>query len=166
MPNWCENQVTFSGKDVPKLKEFMGTNEQVLSFQKVMPMPESLDIESGSSGSIGYEAKYGNFELVLSYPWVKEKDIKTQEELIEFLDKENPDYIIFADKYKFNLDNYGAYTWYEWRNQHWGTKWDINKEGIVIVDDTEDYLEMNLIRLGVHRREFSKQLKILLKKII
>jgi len=59
MPNWCENRVSFSGPeaDLKKLKSLMGTEDQVISFQKIKPMPEGLDIACGSA-HLGYEALY------------------------------------------------------------------------------------------------------------
>ena len=61
MPNWCENRVNFSGpaEDLEKLRKLIGTDEQPISFQQIKPMPQSLDMASGSS-ILGYEVVYGD----------------------------------------------------------------------------------------------------------
>ena len=137
MPNWCENRVDFSGsaEDIEALKPLIGTDEQPISFQKIKPMPQNLEIESGSS-EIGYEVMYGDVQKVLSYRWVQEAGITSQEELIGYLEKQHPAYLKRAEQYKSNLDRYGHKTWYGWRIEHWGTKWDLDPTSIQVVNDS------------------------------
>ena len=143
MPNWCENIVSFSGaaKDLEKLKKLIGTDEQPISFQKIKPMPQALDMDSGSS-ILGYEVVYGDVEKVLGYPWVKAAGITTREELIRHLEKERPEYLEAAEQYKSNIDRYGFRDWYDWRIANWGTKWDVEANDIQVVDDNPGYLSL------------------------
>jgi len=143
MPNWCENVVSFSGaaKDLEKLKKLIGTDEQPILFQKIKPMPQALDMDSGSS-ILGYEVVYGDVEKVLGYPWVKAAGITTREELIRHLEKERPEYLEAAEQYKSNIDRYGFRDWYDWRIANWGTKWDVEANDIQVVDDNPGYLSL------------------------
>lgn len=143
MPNWCENIVSFSGaaKDLEKLKKLIGTDEQPILFQKIKPMPQALDMDSGSS-ILGYEVVYGDVEKVLGYPWVKAAGITTREELIRHLEKERPEYLEAAEQYKSNIDRYGFRDWYDWRIANWGTKWDVEANDIQVVDDNPGYLSL------------------------
>ena len=144
MPNWCENIVSFSGaaKDLEKLKKLIGTDEQPILFQKIKPMPQALDMDSGSS-ILGYEVVYGDVEKVLGYPWVKAAGITTREELIRHLEKERPEYLEAAEQYKSNIDRYGFRDWYDWRIANWGTKWDVEANNIQVVDDNPGYLSLS-----------------------
>ena len=144
MPNWCENIVSFSGaaKDLEKLKKLIGTDEQPILFQKIKPMPQALDMDSGSS-ILGYEVVYGDVEKVLGYPWVKAAGITTREELIRHLEKERPEYLEAAEQYKSNIDRYGFRDWYDWRIANWGTKWDVEANDIQVVDDNPGYLSLS-----------------------
>lgn len=141
MPNWCENRVEFSGPagDLEKLRKLIGTDEQPISFQKIKPMPQELDVESGSC-SLGYDVVYGDAEKVLNYPWVKATGITDREGLICYLKKEHPDYLELAERYKSNLERYGFTDWYGWRIANWGTKWDIGPEDVQVLDESPGYL--------------------------
>lgn len=65
MPNHITNSITLSG-DKEKIAEMMENikNDEVgigsIDFNKIIPMPESLKIESGSATERGYKA-YKNF---------------------------------------------------------------------------------------------------------
>ena len=50
MPNWVYNKVYFRGdsKRLDELKNFVKTEEREVDFNKISPMPESLNIESSS----------------------------------------------------------------------------------------------------------------------
>lgn len=53
MPNWVQNNITFSGDDaeIKKMLEAIKADEigfGSIDFNKIIPMPESLNIECGS----------------------------------------------------------------------------------------------------------------------
>ncbi len=143
MPNWCENRVSFSGdeKDLQQLKSLMGTEDKIISFQKIKPMPEDLNIENGSS-QLGYEVLYGDIDKVLNYAWVRKEGLCSREALIRHLEENHPDYIELAHRYKANIDRHGHTDWYGWRMEHWGTKWDVEANQIQVLTDEPDYLEI------------------------
>ena len=49
-----------------------------------------------------------------------------------------------SDEQKANSElwkvEFGADNWYDWRNMHWGTKWELNSDDIE-VEDEGDYVE-------------------------
>jgi len=143
MPNWCENRVSFNGSevDLKRLKSLMGTKEQVISFQKIKPMPEDLNIES-SSARLGYEVIYGDINSVLKRPWIKEEGLKSREALIAYLEKHHPEYVELAHRYKANIDQHGHTDWYGWRIENWGTKWDVEANQIRVLIDEPGTLEL------------------------
>jgi len=143
MPNWCENRVSFSGPeaDLKKLKSLMGTEDQVIPFQKIKPMPKDLDIACGSA-HLGYDVLYGDIDSVLERAWIKKEGLKSREELIAYLKEHHPEYIEMAPRYKANIDRYGHRDWYSWRVAHWGTKCDIDANAIQILDNSPEYLSL------------------------
>lgn len=70
MPNHITNSITLSGNK-EKIAEMMENikNDEVgvgsIDFNKIIPMPESLNIESGSATERGYKA-YKDFTMIPS----------------------------------------------------------------------------------------------------
>ena len=99
--------------------------------QKIIPMPESLNIESGSRTKTAiklYQAANRSGIEEESYAECGERlkevlqkyDKKLAERIGDF-DLEGT--LQFGKTAVNNLIRYGAATWYEWCIEHWGTKW-------------------------------------------
>lgn len=50
MPNWTSNEVTISGPAdvIARVKDFVRSDDLVFDFDKIVPMPKDLCMESGS----------------------------------------------------------------------------------------------------------------------
>lgn len=148
MPNWVENNVCFTAKkkDLLDMLEKISFNDAplgTLDFNKVIPMPPSLNIESGSMTdlSIVYYASERltkpvedirdipavkhNVANSFSNDWVAEvyKRCKEWEERGEG-DKMYANGMVYVNNY----DKYGCTTWYDWCIRNWGTKWNLSRE--------------------------------------
>jgi hypothetical protein len=138
MPNWVKNKVSFEGPS-DKIESMLNSIKSVgkngdvsyIDFEKIIPMPESLKIDSGSLTDNGIALiRYLNgddtdLKKMLSYQWVIKAGIKTVEDLFEDF-KKRSDYDKTVEQGKkaiFNLDNYGYNDWYSWSVNNWGTKW-------------------------------------------
>ena len=145
MPNHITNIIEIRG-DRLRVKEML---EQIrreelgigsIDFQKIIPMPPSLNIEAGSTTDKGLKA-YREF-IARIFPNSKEKEVDltqiSKEQENAFL-QTRPDVDAQAWEYGKaafqNIQQYGAPTWYEWSIANWGTKW--NAYG----RDTEDVYE-------------------------
>jgi len=148
MPNWVKNIITAKAETINKIKEKYFEND-ALSFEKVIPMPKTLNLVSGT---------VTNHSIYYAY---SKKDEKEQKEILKILiNNSERDYIkIIAeikedtikriedyaleytpseqeknlgietfeqlgDTYINNIKEYGYATWYEWCIENWGTKWD------------------------------------------
>jgi len=117
MPNWVYNKVHFYGeqKEIDKLKKFVKSKESVFDFNKIIPMPEELNLESGSHEDVAVDcalAKRLGFTTSEKYearPWSQTKTFDEWAEL--------------GEKYLGNIEKYGHPTWYTWCCDKWGTKW-------------------------------------------
>lgn len=137
MPNWVKNKISFEGQleRIEEMLAFIKTTgddcESYIDFNKIVPMPESLNIVSGGSTDTGISlVKYLSgddslFNEMLKYGWVKNSGIKTTNELFEYL-KSQKNYQELVDIGKraiYNVENYGHTDWYSWCCDKWGTKW-------------------------------------------
>jgi len=144
MPNHVTNLITFdcSARRFQEIAEFVRCENDFLGsvdFNKVMPMPESLNIECGSRGNRGYELykEYlGRVSLLMSPE--DRKALKT-----EYLEKvaDDPEVFELGKQYYENLKEYKATTWYDWSINNWGTKW--NAYDCVEVDADSKFLQFN-----------------------
>lgn len=146
MPNHVENIITLKGdeKEIREMLEAIKNDDfglGTLDFNKIIPMPESLNIESGSITDRGLKAYRGFIEVYIFGRSATDalkalEDIPVKSEEI-FLHQRTD---IPRDEWKLgktawnNIQNYGAPTWYEWCINNWGTKW--NAYGY---DENADY---------------------------
>lgn len=139
MPNNITNQITF-GSDSAALTAFqkmlhdMRREGQPLGsfdFNKLLPMPEELNMESGSR-------TYKGQKLVTEYHQVLEdlerqkpslspeeytRGIEQIEELYQEKRMTDPEIWALGERAYINVQKFGSPTWHDWCNRNWGTKW-------------------------------------------
>jgi len=135
MPNHVENIITLKG-DEQRIREMLEAiqNDELglgtVDFNKIIPMPESLNIESGSRTDRGLKA-YSDFIDVYVFSRNAEEALNALQNIPResedaFLRKRSD---VKADEWELgktawnNVQNYGASTWYGWCTNNWGTKW-------------------------------------------
>ena len=134
MPNNIKNRLVIKSSDeqVKEVLDFLRGEpysngaERYIDFNKIIPMPEELNIESGSKGNTGMEyllACAERYDFSGKYKGVKEK--------FETLSLERQKkYIELGAKYLKNIANYGFKTWYDWCVENWGTKWNAYSQSL------------------------------------
>lgn len=133
MPNYVTNNIYLKG-DAQRIKELLEEvkNDEFgvgsIDFNKIISMPESLNVISGSE-TIRCHKIYKDFLEVytlgdtregldlLSIPAQSEERYLQQRQDIK---KEDFD---FGKQIFLNMQLYNAPTWYEWSIDNWGTKW-------------------------------------------
>lgn len=150
MPNWVENRLSYNDNET-EIKEMLekirydNATIGTIDFNKIIPMPKSLDIECGSRTDKGIEMVKNYLENLPAELKGKEG---TYEEVLEDLHNHSADISDDEEKKIWdigvtavdNLYKYNAPTWYEWCNDNWNTKW--NACGY---DENTDYSDSDFI---------------------
>ena len=135
MPNHVINTIKLTGdKDkIYAMLEAIKSDEfgiGTIDFNKIIPMPESLNIEAGSQTERGLKT-YRDFVEVYNLGFNAEdslerlKNITLQSEqafLRQRKDIKTEDWQLGKQAFQ-NLQKYGTSTWYDWSIANWETKW-------------------------------------------
>ncbi len=133
MPNHVENLILIGGdpEEIRKMLEEIKSDEYglgTIDFNKVIPMPESLNITCGSTTNQGIKMVEDYLSKVSPHKKLElstgdsslEELLRKQTESVPEESRENWDLGVQA---VLNIQKYGCPTWYEWSINNWGTKW-------------------------------------------
>lgn len=118
MPNHVHNELYFEADNKERISELLNAikgEDTAFDFNKIIPMPKELEIESGSRGEWGLKA-YKEFLRT----GVKPKEIT--DEWGHTRSVEDKDFEL-GKQYYNNIEKYGHATWYSWACDNWNTKW-------------------------------------------
>lgn len=154
MPNHVVNLISLRGdpKIIREMLEAIKSDELGIGsvdFNKIIPMPESLDIESGTRTDRGLKV-YRDFIEVYTLSGTLDKDLsKIPLSSEEAFLKARTDSNNAVDPKEWelgktawnNIRQYGAPTWYDWCINNWGTKWNAYGYG----EDKIDYHDGDML---------------------
>ena len=153
MPNHVVNHISLQGDSerIWSMLEAIKSDELgvgSVDFNKIIPMPKSLNIEAGSRTDQGLKA-YRDFIEVYTFGRSAEDALKALEDIPveseEIFLRQRTD--IKRDEWELgkaawhNIRQYGAPTWYDWAINNWGTKWNAYGYG----EDAIDYHDGDML---------------------
>src|SRR5690349_10096168 len=118
MPNWVLIKAAVKGTPAalaafiegvrtPRDKVATGADDYAFDFNQMIPMPASLQVESGSDGDMGYAAVTGDIQRFLSYPHVAQAGVHDLASFRAFLQQKHPRAIPLGEQYAENLRVHG-----------------------------------------------------------
>lgn len=124
MANNVLNRLTVSGTDeiISKVYDFVKGDNTLIDFNRIVPMPESLDIPESTNTAEAEAYVIVHERMGLDpRPYCYNKfphydSIKGDSEKLE-------QYLQLGRQANDNRMKYHFPTWYEWRRKYWGTKW-------------------------------------------
>lgn len=138
MPNYVLNTVKMAGiTTLPLFKTVNG--EQHLDFEKLIPTPEELDLESGTltmDSTLYFLTNRCNLPLrelgkketallntLVGADWLEKMYHRVASQMATASESEKARLYDAGEQYFRNYEKYGVPTWYEWHIRRWGTKW-------------------------------------------
>lgn len=111
MPNWCSNTLTVAGD-----------KEELKKFKELSLLKDEDGRDNFTLAGTFPEPDYETTPVAQTYPQISASFTKTEEQKA----------IILENKPTIRKDS-----WWDWRVQNWGTKWDVGYANIYIDEDTE-----------------------------
>lgn len=142
MPNYAFNHLAINSADKKTLEDIeafvmdpLEDGGKSFSLNRVIPMPESLNVEEGSltDDRLRYYCLKADMELpkILGMAAISSLNFSKKEDGSLYSAKEYEDEFKFCEKDSVegqkiynNIVNYGSKTWYSWCCNNWNTKWD------------------------------------------
>jgi hypothetical protein len=114
MPNHVKNILTIlrtdgeeiTDEEVRAVREAIGSEEQIIDFNRIIPRPAELDIDSDTLSS-----------------FLSPKDYQPPGKLVDWINRASDHGVENFCKAVRNYRKYGHASWYSWSIEHWGTKW-------------------------------------------
>lgn len=160
MTNWTWNRITCKKSIADKILTKTAEGYS-FDFNKLIKMPEELNIESGSMGQNGLiylylkstddlekikiNNAYKSCNLFFNDIYRESRFGQMEDNPAEF-EKESyfKESIELGKKYLSNYERYGYCTWYNWCVDNWGTKWNVYDDVDVEIDsDNECIITFN-----------------------
>lgn len=137
MPNYVKNKIIFNaeGKELEELFDFIKGKETAFDFNTLIPMPDELNIESGSVTDESMivcnylDTKVKTKEFISLYEGRRNKK-ETIEQCLSRLQKQGIINLELGRRALSNLEKYGAPDFYHWRIQNWSTNWNAQNTNV------------------------------------
>ena len=127
MPNHIQNKLRIYSENTNDIKVFLENikgEKEVIDFDKIIPMPNVLnDTESSTDVSKSlyyYLLMTDNNELLNIAP---HKSFFSADSFNDCTKDEKDEMMKVGEKYFSIYKECGAFNWYDWRCDNWGTKW-------------------------------------------
>jgi hypothetical protein len=137
MPNYVQNQITSTSPHIEQLWEAIKGKDCLLDFNRIIPMPPSLQIESSSMMELSFAAEvYRRDGIIFSALQTDYKkgrqDHESMKAYLHRLEQQKRIDKKLGETAYQNQRQYGYTDWYGWAVAHWGTKW--NAMDVVMTD--------------------------------
>ena len=159
MPNWTANKIICKKSIGDKILS-KDNDDYILDFNKIIPMPDELQIEAGSRGQRGLMYLYSKTDSIEEKGIINKaykslnpffKDIykdseyaKIDNDITKYEEDNNfKESIELGEKYLSNYKKHGHWHWYDWCVSNWGTKWNVLEDVDVSYDEKTDEYEIN-----------------------
>jgi len=135
MPNYVKNRLIIPNDRAAEVLAFVKGEDTLIEFNKIVPMPESLNCEDSSTGDLGMQYLLLNDSPLKT---IEQQQIKEKLKQLKCFDAA----VALGKIYLKNIAETGHKTWYHWGIDNWGTKWNA-MEASVKTQEAETCLEFD-----------------------